>query len=530
MAEEKLGRYRLLSLIATGGMGEVFLARQEGPAGFSKTVVIKRILRHLARDQGFIDLFLNEAQLAAQLQHPSIVQVFGLEREGETWFIAMEYVPGKSLRALIDTCRDKQLTIPAPIAVRLISQVLQGLEFAHELKDEKGRALGILHRDVSSENVLVASSGMAKLVDFGIARAMRGVETRVGTPKGKLAYMAPELMVSGAAIDRRADVYGAGVLLHELLMLQRPPLGALRDDGTPEPLPYRAPESLPEPLREALTRALALDAKDRWPTAHAMSEALESWLTIAGHTVLAQDVSAFLTTVHGATAAAPVSLGDDVGNTGQQPAFTGTAPLPPARTQGTAPLTPPPRTATQPLLRAVTGPVVAAPPPGPSRTGLWMLLAGIATAAVFLTITIVAIVGSQGPRVEPLPMPPEVPLADPRPTDQVMPELSLEAPLAVDAGRPEPAVEKPAVRPPRPVVKRPPPKKPKTGRVTVRVNPWAEVYLANKKLGVTPFDPVEVPAGSATFTLKNSQLNVTRKVTVKVPAGGNVVLRADLFK
>ncbi|MBL8932953.1 MAG: protein kinase, partial [Archangium sp.] len=137
MAEEKLGRYRLLSLIATGGMGEVFLARQEGPAGFSKTVVIKRILRHLARDQGFIDLFLNEAQLAAQLQHPSITQVFGLEREGDTWFIAMEYVPGRSLRALIDTCREKKLHVPAPIAVRLISQVLQGLEFAHELKDER---------------------------------------------------------------------------------------------------------------------------------------------------------------------------------------------------------------------------------------------------------------------------------------------------------------------------------------------------------------------------------------------------------
>ena len=531
--EEKLGRYRLLSLIATGGMGEVFLARQEGPAGFSKTVVIKRILRHLARDQGFIDLFLNEAQLAAQLQHPSIVQVFGLEREGDTWFIAMEYVPGKSLRALIDACRGKKLTIPPPIAVRLISQVLQGLEFAHELKDEKGRALGILHRDVSSENVLVASSGMAKLVDFGIARAMRGVETRVGNPKGKLAYMAPELMVSGSSIDRRADVYGAGVLLHELLMLERPTLGAIRDDGTPEPVTYVAPESLPAPLKDALTKALALDAKDRWPSAHAMSEALESWLTTAGHTVLAQDVSSFLTTVHGETAAAPVSLGDDVGNTGQQPVFQGTAPLPSTRVQGTAPLaSSPPRTATVPLLRAVTGPVVAQPPPpSPSRTGLWMLLAGIATAVIFLTITIVAIVGSQQPRVDPPPI--EVPLADARPNDQLMPELSLEVPPVVDAGAPIAKVEKPPVKPVvvKPVVKKaPPPKKPKTGRVTVRVNPWAEVYFANKKLGVTPFDPVEVPAGSATFTLKNSQLNVTRKVTVKVPPGGSVVLRADLFK
>ncbi len=529
MADEKLGRYRLLSLLATGGMGEVFLARQEGPAGFSKTVVIKRILRHLARDQGFIDLFLNEAQLAAQLQHPSIVQVFGLEREGDTWFIAMEYVPGKSLRALIDTCREKKLTIPLPVAVRLISQVLQGLEFAHELKDERGRKLGILHRDVTPENVLVASSGMAKLVDFGIARAMRGAETRVGRPKGKLAYMAPELMISGSQIDRRADVYGAGVLLHELISLDRPPLGPLRDDGTPEPLAYVPPESAPQPIKDALTRALALDPEKRWPTAHAMSEALEGWLTSSGHPVLAADISAFLKTVHGEPQAAPVHLGDDIGNTGQQPAFSGTAPLPSARVQGTAPL--PSRSHTEPLLRAVSVPVPppAQEPPQPTlaRPGLWLLLAGLGTAIIFLTITVAAIVGSQQqqprepPRVE-------VPIAQPQPTDRVMPTLVLEAP-PVDAGVVV-AVRPPPVKPKRPPPPPPPPKKPKLGKVTVRVNPWAEVWLGNKKLGVTPIDPVEVPAGTATFVLKNSQLGVTRKVTVKVPPGGNAVLRADLFK
>ncbi|MDX2013372.1 MAG: protein kinase [Myxococcaceae bacterium] len=545
MAEEKLGRYRLLSLIATGGMGEVFLARQEGPGGFAKTVVVKRILRHLARDQGFIDLFLNEAQLAAQLQHPSIVQVFGLEREGDTWFIAMEYVPGKSLRALLDACRHHRMPVPAPVAVRLISQVLQGLQFAHELKDERGRALGILHRDVSPENVLVASTGMAKLVDFGIARAMRGAETRVGRPKGKLAYMAPELMVSGAAIDRRADVFGAGVLLHELLTLERPPQGAVQPDGTLEHLPYVPRPELPAALNEALSKALALEAKDRWDSAGAMSEALESWLTAAGHTVLPSDVTGFLAQVYGSAGAepAPVLLGDDVGDTGVQRAFPGTAPLPSSTAQGTAPLASakppgpaslgtapvgPARSQTQPLLAAVTVAPPAVEPPAPRRTGLWIGLAGAATALVFLTITLVAIAGSQGPRrVEP---PPEVPVATPKPTDQVMPELSLEAAAPVDAGAPvgERVAEAPE---PRPVVKKPPPtRKPKTGKVTVRVNPWAEVYFANRKLGVTPFDPVEVPAGPATFTLKNSQLKVTRKVTVKVPAGGNVVLRADLFK
>lgn len=533
MAEEKLGRYRLLSLIATGGMGEVFLARQEGPAGFSKTVVVKRILRHLARDQGFIDLFLNEAQLAAQLQHPSIVQVFGLEREGDSWFIAMEYVPGKSLRALLEACREKKRPVPQPIAVRLISQVLQGLEFAHELKDERGRALGILHRDVSPENVLVASSGMAKLVDFGIARAMRGAETRVGRPKGKLAYMAPELMISGSQIDRRADVYGAGVLLHELLTLDRPPLGALRDDGTPESIPYVAPAELPKPLQEALSKALAIDVKDRWASAHAMSEALEGWLTSAGHTVLASDITAFIKSVHGESQAAPVHLGDEIGNTGQQPAYQGTAPLPSSRTQGTTPIGPA-RSHTEPLLRAVPDPVP--PPPQPAADlqptlaspGLWLLLAGLGTAIIFLTVTVAAIVGSQQKRDQPRV---EVPIAEPQPSDRMMPELVLEAPAQrVDAGQPLVVKPLPPVKVPVKKSPPPPPKKPKMGKVTVRVNPWAEVYLGNKKLGVTPFEPVEVPAGNAVFTLKNSQLGVTRKVTVKVPAGGNVVLRADLFK
>lgn len=536
MAEEKLGRYRLLSLVATGGMGEVFLARQEGPGGFAKTVVVKRILRHLARDQGFIDLFLNEAQLAAQLQHPSIAQVFGLEREGDTWFIAMEYVPGKSVRALLDACRHHRVPVPAPVAVRLISQVLQGLQFAHELKDERGRALGILHRDVSPENVLVASTGMAKLVDFGIARAMRGAETRVGRPKGKLTYMAPELMVSGAAIDRRADVFGAGVLLHELLTLERPPQGALQTDGTLEHLPYVPRPELPAALNDALSKALALEARARWDSAGAMSEALESWLTAAGHTVLPSDVTGFLAEVYGSAGAepAPVLLGDDVGDTGVQRAFPGTAPLPSSTVQGTAPLSSsaplgtaplePPRNPTQPLAPAGMAALPAEAPP-PRRTGLWIGLAGAATALVFLTITLVAIAGSREPRrVEPVPEPVAAP---PEPTVQVMPELSLEAAAPTDAGAaPVATVDEPKTPPKKP----PPPRKPKTGKVTVRVNPWAEVYFANRKLGVTPFDPVEVPAGPATFTLKNSQLKVTRKVTVKVPAGGSVVLRADLFK
>ncbi|MCA3012120.1 MAG: protein kinase [Myxococcaceae bacterium] len=579
MAEEQLGRYRLLSLIATGGMGEVFLARQEGPGGFAKTVVVKRILRHLARDQGFIDLFLNEAQLAAQLQHPSIAQVYGLEREGDTWFIAMEYVPGMSLRALLDACRGRGHPVPPPLAVRLVSQVLQGLQFAHELKDEQGRALGILHRDVSPENVLVASSGMAKLVDFGIARAMRGAETRVGRPRGKLAYMAPELMVSGATVDRRADVFGAGVVLHELLTLERPPQGPVRADGTLEHRPFVPRPELPRAVNEALGKALALEPGPRWTSAGAMSEALENWLTSAGQTVLPSDVVAFLEEVSGPAGveAAPVLLGDYVQDTGalrvpvrsvattplaavtgqgtarlRGPTGQGTAPLRGATAQGTAPLprprVPGPELAAQagpsgrsllpepagaaPVEGTVPAGAVAAPPPT-RRSGAWVALAGGATAVVFLAVSLAAMFGSRPgppPATDPLVPPapslvPAVPALEPPPVAAE----PVASPGPVVGEGPAPSTPLPTVE--RPAVKRPAPtKRAKTGRVTVRVNPWAEVYLANRSLGVTPLDPIEVPAGVATFTLKNAQLRVTRKVTVRVPPGGNVMLRADLFQ
>src|SRR3954470_22150211 len=138
MSPDKVGKYRLLQLLATGGMGEVFLARQDGPAGFSKTVVLKRILRHLATDQSFVDMFVNEARLAGQLQHPNIVQIFELAHEGDDWFIAMEYVHGRSLHSCVEQAARTGARADPRIAARICAQALQGLHFAHQLKDEKG--------------------------------------------------------------------------------------------------------------------------------------------------------------------------------------------------------------------------------------------------------------------------------------------------------------------------------------------------------------------------------------------------------
>lgn len=523
---DQLGRYRLLKLIATGGMGEVFLARQEGPAGFAKVVVIKRILRHLAQDQGFIDLFLNEAKLAGQLQHPHIAQVFGLEHEGNSWFISMEYVHGRSLRDVLDEAGRRELKVPPRIAVRLASQALQGLHFAHELKDERGLPLGILHRDVTPENLLVGFSGSVKLVDFGIARAMTGAETRVGRPRGKVAYMAPELTVSGAPIDRRADVYAVGIVLYEALTLKRPANAPTTADEALAPRrPYVADPLLPDGLNEVLAKAMAPDPAERFQTAQDMSDALEAWLTERRLAVHAADIAAFLVELFGRQSAdvneGVVALEDGVGVTAQMAIPKGaTQPL--VGSHGTQPLT---RTSTGQLPR-----VTAPPPEASPRTQLIVaLVVGGGTALLVGFITLLAV----WPRSEP-PLP-VIPVTEVGPNDRVMPELVLTPPPA-DAGPPAEVAPppKPPPRPPRPVkkpprvVKKPPPAKP--GKVTVRVNPWAEVVYAGKSYGVTPIPPIEVPSGTATFTLRNKQLKVTRKVSVKVPPGGNVVLKADLFK
>ncbi len=503
---EILGRYRLLKLLATGGMGEVFLARQEGPAGFTKTVVIKRILRHLASDQNFIDLFLNEARLAAQLQHPHIAQVFGLENEGNSWFISMEYVHGRSLRGIISAARELGLKVPPRIAARLASQALQGLHFAHELTDSRGRPLGILHRDVSPENLLVAFTGVVKLVDFGIAKAMSGAVTRVGQPKGKLSYMAPELTRPGAEVDRRADVFAMGIVLSEALTLQQPPNTPKSvEEAQGQRQPYHPDPSLPNGLNDILTRAMSPEIDGRFTTAGAMSEALEAWLVTSAQTVVPGDIVGFLAALFGNAAIeanAGVALDDGV---------LGTTGVLAARRQGTQPLS---ITSLQPL-RGVSEPL---PQDEGPQSLIWPILVGSGTALLVGFVLLLALWPRAPVMVQAAPLP-EVA------REVVIPsQVEFDAPLPVEV--PDAGAQVKAPVKPRPPVKR----AAKMGKVTVRVNPWAQVMFGGKNLGTTPLPAIDVPAGTATFVLKNDQLGVTRKVSVKVPAGGSVVLKADLFK
>ncbi|HEX8698180.1 MAG TPA: serine/threonine-protein kinase, partial [Myxococcaceae bacterium] len=199
-------------------MAEVFLAKAAGPMGFEKTLVVKRILPHMAEDPTFVEMFLSEAKLAAQLNHPNIVQIFDFGEADGAYFLAMEYIDGPNLRVLLKRAVSQGLALPPAVCARLIASACEGLAFAHDFADPgTGELLGLIHRDISPDNVLVSRQGAVKVVDFGIAKAAnQSHKTKTGLIKGKIAYM-PVEQLQGQQLDRRADVYALGVVLYELL-------------------------------------------------------------------------------------------------------------------------------------------------------------------------------------------------------------------------------------------------------------------------------------------------------------------------
>ena len=293
---EQLGEYELVRHLATGGMAEIFIARQSGPAGFDRELAIKRILPHLAREERFISMFLDEARIAARLRHPNIVQIYELGEESGEYFIAMEYIEGGDLADLLDRAEERNVPIPIAMSVRIIADVLAALDYAHDFS-ENGEPLKIVHRDVSPHNVLIGRDGMIKLVDFGIAHAVsRHAKTETGLVKGKLSYMAPE-QVEQTGVDRRADIFSAGALLYELLT-GAPPFGrelaavnAILNEDPQNPQLLRP--DIPDELVEVLVRALQKDPEDRYQSAQQMLEALEQVLRVFDKYVSPKQVARF---------------------------------------------------------------------------------------------------------------------------------------------------------------------------------------------------------------------------------------------
>jgi serine/threonine-protein kinase len=274
------GKYTLIARLATGGMGEIFLARLDGVAGFEKIVVIKRVLPHLAGEDRFIAMLLDEARIAARLSHPNICQVQELgEVEGE-YYIAMEYLEGVTMAELLRRLSKQGQVMDPRVAVAMVTQACEGLHAAHELLDRSGQPTNLVHRDVSPSNVFITTAGMVKILDFGIAKTPdRLSRTRTGAVKGKWAYMSPEQILR-QPMDRRSDIFSLGIVLFESLtgwrLFHHPSeyqiCRAITESDAPSIRSFQP--GLPDVLAQVVARALSRDPTQRFDTARDMSKAL----------------------------------------------------------------------------------------------------------------------------------------------------------------------------------------------------------------------------------------------------------------
>jgi serine/threonine protein kinase len=280
---DKLGKYDLIRQVAVGGMAELYLARTTGIEGFEKLVVVKRILPQHVQSPSFVDMFLNEARLAATLHHPNIAQVYDIGLDDGDYFFAMEYVHGEDVQRIATASNEQGVPISMDAALTLACGLCAGLNYAHDKVGAEGRPLSIVHRDVSPSNVIISYDGAVKLVDFGIARAASRPGTTQGGLKGKIAYMSPEQCRSKSVIDRRSDIFSVGTLLFELTTGQLPFVGETEyqvlnqivNEDAPRPSTFV--RDYPPQLERIVLRALARDPAKRYATAVELQGDLEDF-------------------------------------------------------------------------------------------------------------------------------------------------------------------------------------------------------------------------------------------------------------
>ncbi|MEM9459013.1 MAG: protein kinase [Myxococcota bacterium] len=377
----RLDRYEVLELLATGGMGEVYVARATGPESFQKLVALKRILPHLEQEEEFVAMFLEEARLAATLDHPNIVQVIELGQSRHGYFLTMELVHGVDLRTLLRHAA-KTEPIPLACALSIAAALAGGLHYAHERIGPDGCPLGLVHRDVSPSNVLITYDGVVKLVDFGVAKAAaHTTRTRATVLKGKVGYMSPE-QCRGVPVDRRTDLFSLGVLLYELTTLHRPfyednHFAALNRIVSGD---YERPTALvpdyPPGLEQIVSQALAADPSARYPTARAMLDDLEQFAQAEGLRISSAVLADYVV--------------EQLGR-------------PPFPTYG--PVSAPPPTPADVQTAVAPLPVLAAPSSADSRGQMWLGLGLVATALMSTATLVITLMRDNSNSAKPVTSP-----------------------------------------------------------------------------------------------------------------------------
>ncbi len=296
----RFGRFTMVKKLATGGMAEIWLARQSGFAGFNRFVVIKKILSHLSEQESFISMFVDEARTSALLNHPNVVQIYDLGNHDGAYYISMEFIAGENLAAIAWRGMKRGRPLPPAFAARVIADACKALHYAHHLRAADGSALDIVHRDISPQNVLVTYEGEVKVVDFGIAKAATKSEhTKTGMLKGKFSYMSPEQCL-GANVDMRSDIFALGILLYELCtgkrLFKHESELMILDMITKRSVvpPSQVAPQISATLEDVIMRGLEKDPADRFQTAQAMQLALEDYLREEGEQASSTELAAYM--------------------------------------------------------------------------------------------------------------------------------------------------------------------------------------------------------------------------------------------
>jgi serine/threonine protein kinase len=548
----EFGKYRLIAHLATGGMADIYLATQTSLAGFEKLIVIKRILANLSREARFVEMFLDEARIAAMLNHPNVVHIFDLGRIKGQYFIAMEYLAGESLSTLIRACRKRKIRIPPELAAGMVLQAAEGLHHAHTMTGRDAKPLGIVHRDVSPQNVFVLYDGVVKVVDFGIAKAaLRSTKTQTGTLKGKYAYMSPEQILS-QELDGRSDVFSLGVVLWECLVRRKlfnqendlKLLQAITEQDAPSP--RSVDPEVPELLAEITRKALARNRDERYQTAAEFSAALRRYLKAAStdwdnvaiarfaqdlfsdrikekrqliesaqasesslQDYLFSDLSEYISDTEHSVPRSPVS-----GSVVHPLAWRGSTKK---------------RQALWPIFLALLGVLV-----GAGAVGLFLLSenergAGKQDAGVIAVVdkpdagTVTPSADSSAAVAATADGGRDAGLSSP---DEDQPEKIAKPPKRKKKKRKR-RRRRMVVKKPEEKIEKPPPGPP--GKLRLTTNPWTDVYHNGKHLGQTPLIDVELPSGKVRLRVVNQEHGIDKTITVVIKPGERTIKRFNLF-